>query len=436
MALIRAREREHALETARRSRALASEDGSEADFEGTATLGYALCFTGRFAEAEPYLRRAVELMPACATIPAPLRAVRLAATLAWLGRYEDGYRYLASLVDRARAAGAVGSLPYLLTGASWQALHASRWTEAEADAGEARELADQLGQPVTAIQAEGVLRWVHSLRGDAVRSREHGEATRVRAEEHGHTLYGLLVSACYGVLHLGAGEVERAIAELERIARYTEERKLRIPGVAPQLELAEAYVRGGRAQEADEIVAAFEGSELTSDPYLSAAAQRCRGLLADDDGFEPHFRAALGLHEAIPSPFALARTRLAYGERLRRAGRRRDARGQLREALATFERLGAAGWAERARSELRASGQTLQKRDVDTADRLTPQELQIALQVAEGKTNKEVGAALFLSHKTVEFHLSRIYRKLDISSRAELIRRFAESGAPAELVSR
>ncbi|MGH3127689.1 MAG: response regulator transcription factor, partial [Gaiellaceae bacterium] len=85
-------------------------------------------------------------------------------------------------------------------------------------------------------------------------------------------------------------------------------------------------------------------------------------------------------------------------------------------------------------TELRASGESLRRREPGAAEELTPQELQIALQVAEGKTNKEVGAALFLSHKTVEFHLSRIYRKLDISSRAELIRRFVEGGVPAELI--
>ena len=86
-------------------------------------------------------------------------------------------------------------------------------------------------------------------------------------------------------------------------------------------------------------------------------------------------------------------------------------------------------WAERARQELRASGERLRRREVHDTEELTPQELQIALQVAEGKTNKEVGAALFLSHKIVEFHLSRIYRKLDINSRTELIRRFASEAA-------
>jgi DNA-binding CsgD family transcriptional regulator len=135
------------------------------------------------------------------------------------------------------------------------------------------------------------------------------------------------------------------------------------------------------------------------------------------------------LHERADDPFAQARTELAFGERLRRAGQRREARVQLRAALKTFDELAAPPWLERAAAELRASGETLRKRQPHEAEELTPQELQIALLVAEGKTNKEVGAALFLSHKTVEFHLGRIYRKLSVGSRADLIRQFAAGEA-------
>ena len=122
------------------------------------------------------------------------------------------------------------------------------------------------------------------------------------------------------------------------------------------------------------------------------------------------------------SPFELARTRLVYGERLRRAGRRVDAREQLTAALTTFEQLGAAPWAAQARRELQASGATLRRRDSQATEVLTPQELQVAIKVAAGLTNREVGSALFISPKTVELHLSRVYRKLGIRSRTELAR--------------
>jgi len=370
-ALVRARQPVLALETAQHARALAPEDRGETDFEATATLGYALCFAGRYSEAESHLRRTVELMGASTSIPSPLQAVRLSAALAWLGQYEQGYAHMASLVDRARVAGAVGSLPYLLTASAWQALHSSRWNEAEADAGEAHELAEELGQPVTAIQALGILAWVHALRGDEARCRAYGDETRRRAEEFGYRIYGLLVSVCFGLLGLSAGRVDEAIGELEEVARYTEERQLRIPGVAPQFELAEACIRAGRVEQVEEILASFESSELVSDSFMSAVSNRCRGLLADDEHFEAHFQQALGLHADIASPFALARTQLCYGERLRRAGRRKDAREQLRAALEIFERLGAALWAKRAESELRASGETLRRRDSHEAEQLT-----------------------------------------------------------------
>jgi DNA-binding CsgD family transcriptional regulator len=117
----------------------------------------------------------------------------------------------------------------------------------------------------------------------------------------------------------------------------------------------------------------------------------------------------------------VARTRLCYGERLRRAGQRVEARRQLRAALEIFERLDAECWAERTQAELRASGERLRRRTPSDQEELTPQELQIALIVAQGKTNKEVGATLFLSPKTVETHLGRIYRKLGITSRAQVV---------------
>jgi len=151
--------------------------------------------------------------------------------------------------------------------------------------------------------------------------------------------------------------------------------------------------------------------------------------LAADDEFEREFVDAIALHDRSPAPFEKARTELCLGERLRRARRRSEARLHLRSALERFERLGAEPWAERARNELRASGETLRGREAGGADELTPQELQVAMLVAEGATNREAGAALFLSPKTIEAHLGRIYRKLDVRSRTELAARLARATA-------
>ena len=127
-----------------------------------------------------------------------------------------------------------------------------------------------------------------------------------------------------------------------------------------------------------------------------------------------------------PDRFETARTRLAYGERLRRTRRRVLAREQLRNALDTFERLGARLWAERARAELAATGTTLRRRDATAPEALTPQELQIALLLTGGKTTREAAAALFLSPKTVEYHLRHVYEKLGLHSRDELARALAD----------
>jgi DNA-binding CsgD family transcriptional regulator len=151
--------------------------------------------------------------------------------------------------------------------------------------------------------------------------------------------------------------------------------------------------------------------------------------VASDEHITEHFDRALRHHGQTPDAFEKARTQLAYGERLRRARNRVLARAQLREALDVFERLDARPWADRARNELAASGATLRRRDPNTVDELTPQELQIALLLASGKTTRETAAALFLSPKTIEYHLRHVYQKLDIHSRDELARALAERTA-------
>jgi DNA-binding CsgD family transcriptional regulator len=203
------------------------------------------------------------------------------------------------------------------------------------------------------------------------------------------------------------------------------------PDEFPWGDLCEALIRLDRVHEAREALDTPASFPLVVRGELWAAAvmRRCAGLLANEDQFAAHFEKALELHRQGEDGFQLARTHLCYGERLRRAGKRVEARDQLRRALDLFDRLEARPWYERTRRELQASGETLRHSEPWQTEELTPQELQIALQVAEGKTNKEVGAALFLSPKTVEYHLTHVYRKLELSSRAELIRLFAGEGA-------
>jgi DNA-binding NarL/FixJ family response regulator len=185
-------------------------------------------------------------------------------------------------------------------------------------------------------------------------------------------------------------------------------------------DLIEALARAGRREDALELLDEFEAAaESSLSTWALGAAARCRGLLTDDS-FEADFARAIELHEELGAPFEIARTELCLGERLRRTRRRKEARSVLRAAIERFERLGASPWAERANNELRASGETVQPGAVIATNELTPQELQVALAVAKGATNREAGAALFLSPKTIEAHLGRVYRKLEIRSRTEL----------------
>jgi DNA-binding CsgD family transcriptional regulator len=157
---------------------------------------------------------------------------------------------------------------------------------------------------------------------------------------------------------------------------------------------------------------------------------RCRGLLAGGDAAERHFLEALRPHGESARPFDRARTELVFGEYLRRDGRRMQARRHLRSALDGFARLGAGACAERTGDELRASGETARRRGAHALDELTPQELQITRIVAEGATDKEVATRLFLSPRTIDHHLRKIFTKLGISSRGELIRSSLDGGRP------
>jgi DNA-binding CsgD family transcriptional regulator len=193
------------------------------------------------------------------------------------------------------------------------------------------------------------------------------------------------------------------------------------PDISPAPELVEIYLRLGRGSEAAKAAEEFDrDASIKAQPWALARAARCRGLIAAEGESDPHFETALTLHAQTPDGFETGRTRLAYGARLRRERQRVRAREQLRAAVDVFDRLGAEPWSEMARAELAATGETARRRDVTTLNDLTPQELQIALSLAEGRTTRETAAALFLSPKTIEYHLRSVYRKLSIGSRSEL----------------
>jgi len=231
--------------------------------------------------------------------------------------------------------------------------------------------------------------------------------------------YGIWTIQALGDLELGLGRPAEAAEHHEEQLATMSSLGIADVDLSPGPELVESYLRLGRTDAAGAAAAEYlAAAEAKGQPWALARAGRCQGMLADE--FESHFDEALRLHGLTPDVFEAARTQLAYGARLRRSRQRVRAREELRAALETFERLGAEAWFEQARAELAATGETARRRDVSTLGELTPQELQIARLLAEGRTTREAAAAVFLSPKTVEYHLRNVYRKLGIHSREEL----------------
>jgi DNA-binding CsgD family transcriptional regulator len=192
------------------------------------------------------------------------------------------------------------------------------------------------------------------------------------------------------------------------------------------VELIEAGLRVGRRDEAAAaLVRLSERTRASGTAWALGIEARCRALLDDDESL---YRESIDRLAHSRAALELARSRLLYGEWLRRENRRTDAREVLRAAHDSLSRMGAAAFAERARRELLATGETARRLTPDTRDALTPQEIQVARLARDGHTNPEIGAQLFISPRTVEYHLRKVFRKLDVSTRKQLRAALAESG--------
>ena len=346
---------------------------------------------------------------------------------------EPAKALLSPFLARARANGELSEVAFYLVPITAVELARGRLSAALAAATESLDLAEELQEELLQLAySVVVLAEASAALGRADEARAKASRGIDLARRCGSGLLEARALAALGSLELGLGRPGEAVEALSRVAEMVRGGGYRNPLFVPfSSDLAEALARAGRRDEAmEEGQRLAEESAASPSPFAFAAAARVRGIVAKDDAFTDDFDEALAEHEASPRVVERARTELAYGERLRRAGERREARIRLAAALETFERTGAAAWAERAREELRASGERVRTREAALTDELTPQELQVALIVAEGVTTKEAAGRLFLSPKTIEFHLGRIYRKLGIRSRAELARRVAQGDLP------
>jgi DNA-binding CsgD family transcriptional regulator/tetratricopeptide (TPR) repeat protein len=401
-------------------------------FFASMARGMALTLSGEADSGAVLLRQAVSLAEQFDELADDPKLLTWAALgPLYLREADAGRELIGKALDLAHARTAIGVLPYLLGHVATDLATTDRWDEAESAFHEVIELARETNQMTDLAGALCRLAWLEARQGQEQQSRAHaGEALHL-ADELGLRLIELWAMAALGDLELALGQSGEALAHFTRQEEVRNECGISDVDLSPAPELVEVYLRMGQRGPAEDAAIDFERqAKAKGQPWALARAGRCRGLLAEDEQMDSEFLAALGMHAQTADVFETARTRLAYGSRLRRSRQRVRSREELRAAIQQFDHLGARPWSGMARAELAATGETARERGPSTRDQLTPQELQIALLLAAGRTTREAAGSLFLSPKTVEYHLRSVYRKLGIGSRDELAVAM-ESGEPA-----
>jgi DNA-binding CsgD family transcriptional regulator len=323
------------------------------------------------------------------------------------------------LADRGvRLARDVGALTALPVGLSYRAsLHilAGEFAAATADVEEARAIADATG--VAHFDYGSTL--LAAFRGHETQALKVIEACIQHATAAGEGRAIGHAEHAAAVLYNGLGRYGAALTAAQRACEYED---LGVFGWA-LAELVEAGARSGtRGVAADALERLTERTHASATDWALGIEARSRALLSDRETAERLYREAIDRLGRTRVRTALARAHLLYGEWLRRGRRRTDARQQLRTAHEMFVTMGADGFAERARRELLATGETARIRAVETSNQLTAQETQVASLARDGLSNAEIGARLFLSPRTVQYHLRKVFAKLGITSRTQLDR--------------
>ena len=348
-----------------------------------------------------------------------------AAVLMWRDELDPARKVFTGVYREAAEVGDEASLAWTADNLANVEFLAGDWEAALRWANEGDELAAQTGQPGQQAYAKATIALVHACRGEV-------DAARAAAAD-GLQLSGDEVAIGWmnarwalGLLALSHGDPAAAHEALDLACAHSEREGVGEPGTMRFVfDDVEALVSLGRIEEAERRLAFVEGHAVRLDRACGlAAAARCRGLLAaaagDREAALKAFARALAEHDRSPNAFDRARTLLHLGATQRAAKQKRVARETLTEALASFEQLGASLWVEQAREELgRISGRA------PSPDGLTPTERRVAGLVAEGMTNQDVAAVLFVSPRTVEFHLRNVFRKLGVQSRGQLARRLS-----------
>ncbi|MEA2450169.1 MAG: hypothetical protein QOG63_2101, partial [Thermoleophilaceae bacterium] len=317
-------------------------------------------------------------------------------------------------VELARDAGALVELPIALHTRIGVHLNAGELTAAAALLEEVEVIAEATGSPIAPYGALALAVW----RGREAQALELMEACTKEVVSRGEGSALTAIGWARAQLYNSLGRYEDALVPGQEASEHPEELLFARWGLVELIEAATRTAKAALAADAfDRLSDATRGS--VTDWALGIEA-RSRALLSDGETAERLYREAIDRLGRTRVRVALARAHLLYGEWLRREHRRVDARKQLRTAHGMFDAMGAEAFAERARRELAATGERVRKRTVETRDELTPQEAQIARLAREGQTSAEIGAQLFLSPRTVDWHLRKVFAKLGINSRRQL----------------
>jgi DNA-binding NarL/FixJ family response regulator len=347
-------------------------------------------------------------------VPAPL-------AIAW-GLEKQARACYQGAADRSKETGVLSALAFLLPQLGAVDMMAGHWAEARLNASEGRRLGEDMGAGSVIAQCLNVMGWLTAAtEGETATEELIREVQRRMSSRSSRAL----MSASYwhqGVAALGAGHAEDAFDLLDRLITPGGEAAHSTVAVLAAADAVEAAVRAGRQDAATEWVRLIEEwADRSGAAWAKGAAFRCQALTAKGAEAEALYTLALAGYAAADRPFDHARTELLYGEWLRRARRRAQARGHLRAARETFACLGAHDWLARSMMELELAGEGGTRAEQASGPTpLTPQETRIARLAAQGLTNREIAASLFLSPRTVGHHLSSVFLKLGITSRAEL----------------
>jgi DNA-binding CsgD family transcriptional regulator len=344
-----------------------------------------------------------------------LRWLWVACTAAGLIWDFDAWDVLSGrLVGLARDAGALSALPFALNSRAGLHLVEGEPILADSLAKEAAAVNEATGSSIAPYAAVALA----AFRGREAEASELIEAARGEVLRRGEGAGLTFVLWASAVLYNGLGRYEDALAAAVQAREDSNAAWFRIWGL---VELVEAAARCGKRELA---VDALDRLSQTTAPsgtdWALGVETRSRALLTEGDAAEPLYRQAIEVLERTRVRVELARAHLLYGEWLRRERRRLDAREQLRTAHKLFTQFNMEAFAERARIELEATGERARKRTVETRDDLTPQEAQISRLAADGATNQEIAAQLFISPSTVDYHLRKAFRKLGVKSRHQL----------------